>query len=714
VSFSPSAGLPPLTEQELDALRQVGRRWAEGPPDRRPADGPLPVDPGLGRYRPGATPTRFSRFAQVAMFQAEAPDELVATGPEPPGSPVARAFTRARRILLGPRLNSSAVVQERMPKLIALPVLSSDVLSSVAYGPEAMFTVLVLAGSGVLGLSLPIGAVLVLMMAALGLSYRQTIRAYPHGAGSYIVASDNLGPRLGLAAAAGLMMDYILTVSVSVAAGVDAVTSAEPRLAPFTVEFGVLVIALLLAGNLRGVRAAGRLFAAPTYAFFLAIALLLAFGLAQLAQRGFAATPPPRVAPAEGLGVLLVLRAFASGATSMTGTEAVSNAVPVFRPEEWRNARATLTVMIGLLVLMFTGLVLLFHLDGLVPRPSQTMLSQLGRLAFHNPVLYGYLQATTALVLLLAANTAFNDFPRLLYFMARDRYAPRAFLHLGDRLAFSNGIFALAVVAAVIFVAFHGRTQALIPLYAVGVFLAFTLSQAGMTVHWARHRGPRWRQSLVINAAGGFMSGLVLLIGAATKFVEGAWVVVLALPLLILLSLRIRRHYETVNAALALRPDAAPADGGRGQEMAQRPQDVQNLCVVPVVRLDLAGTRALAYAVSLRQPVLAVHVSPDEEEDDRFRRQWQTWGDQVELEIIVAPHRTIVPTLAHYIEALHAVRPDVTLTVIVPEIVVKRWWHQTLHSHTRQRLRRALGGLPGIVITSVPVHIPPKRAHRSS
>ncbi|WP_203916401.1 amino acid permease [Rugosimonospora africana] len=697
VTFSPSACLPPLTEHELEVLAEVGRQWAQAHRARVPREGGLPLDPELGRQRVTPQPSRFSRFAPVEMFRAEAPDELVATAREPPAPPRLRTQSRIRRVLLGPPLGSAAVVQERMRKLVGLPVLSSDLLSSVAYGPEAMLNVLVLAGSAALGLSLPIAAAIVVLMVTVGVSYRQTVRAYPHGAGSYIVASDNLGHRLGLAAAAGLMMDYILTVSVSVAAGVDAISSALPGLAPFAVPMGIVVIAVLLGGNLRGVRSAGRAFAAPTYAFVLGIALLLGFGAVQAARRGFAPVPAPKVAVTQALGVMLVLRAFASGATSMTGIEAVSNAVPVFKPPEWRNARTTLTWMISLLVVMFAGLMVLIHLQGVVPRPNQTVLSQLGRRTLPAGPLYAYLQATTALILLLAANTAFQDFPRLLFFMARDGFAPRPFLRMGDRLVFSNGILTLSVAATVLFIAFHGRTHSLIPLYAVGVFLAFTLSQAGMVRHWTRVRGPHWRKSLVINALGAVLSAVVLVTAAIAKFAEGAWVVVAAVPLLILLAVLIRRHYDAVGAATAAR--AVP-------EGAERPQELRHLSVVPVARLDLPSLHALAYAASLGQPVLAVHVSPDDEEDERFRQQWESWGDHVRLEIIVSPYRAVVPVLTGYLEALHLVRPDITLTVVLPEIVVSRWWERVLHGQLPPRLRRALRDLPGVVVTSVPLHVP--------
>ncbi|GAB3344192.1 APC family permease [Micromonospora halotolerans] len=697
---TPSAEFPPLSPPERVALGRIGERW------RAPRDGDLPADPTLVRSDRRPVPTRFGRLAPFEMFTVEKPDELVATErANLPGSRLGRASTRLRRALFGPPLSSAAVLYERMRKVIALPVLSSDLLSSVAYGPEAMLTVLVLAGTGALGVSLPLAAVLVVLMVAVGASYRQTIQAYPHGAGSYVVAGDNLGSLAGLAAAAGLMVDYVLTVSVSVAAGVNAVTSALPGFAAATVPLGVLVIAVLLAANLRGVRTAGNIFVLPTYAFVVAVLALLVVGYARAAGRGFAPVPPPELPAAEGLGLLLVLRAFSSGAVSMTGIEAVSNAVPAFRPPEWRNARATLGWMVFLLVLLFAGLTGLIRLEGLAPVPGETMLSQLGRVTFPTGPWYPLLQVATTLILLLAANTAFNGFPRLLFFMARAGHAPRRFLHMGDRLAFSNGMAALAVGAGVVFVAFGGHTQSLIPLYAVGVFLAFTLSQAGMVVHWRRHRGRGWRRRLAVNAVGATLSGLVLLTAAVSKFTEGAWVVVVAVPLLVLLFLRIHRHYATLNRALALHPPATappgPAGSAEGEEL---PQEVRHLVVVPVARLNRASLRALAYAASLGQPTLAVHIAPEESEADRFREQWRAWGDHLRLETIVSPYRAVIGPLAHYLEALHTTRPELTLTVIVPEVVLRRRWHRPLHSRTEQRLRAALRALPGVVVTSVPVH----------
>ncbi|MFE3071406.1 APC family permease [Streptomyces sp. NPDC059247] len=646
-----------------------------------------------------------------------------------------------------------------MRKLLALPVLSADALSSVAYGPEAMLGVLVLAGTAGLAYAFPVAGAIVFLMFAVGLSYRQTIRAYPHGGGSYIVASDNLGRMPGLVAAAGLMTDYILTVAVSIASGIAAITSAIPSLAPATVLLGVGAIVLLLAGNLRGIRQAGALFAAPTYVFVAAMFALIAYGLVDAAGRDFAPVPTPAPGVTETVGLLLVMRAFSSGATAMTGIEAISNAVPAFKPVEWRNARTTLTWMVTLLVVMFAGIVVLIHLTGVVPREQETMLSQLARLSFGTGWMYVVVQAATAAVLLLAANTAYNDFPRVLSLLARDGYAPRVFMRLGDRLAYSNGIVLLSLTAALVFVAFGGLTGALIPLYAVGVFLAFTLSQAGMVVHWWRLRDRHWRKSLFFNATGGLLSAVVFITAGISKFTSGAWVAVVAVVLFLLVTTWIRRHYDAARAALRLHPHlvelpaagpcgplsaspatptaepgpttegeegppeggdrpgakapqpgaTAPRRGGEasepGDEDEELPEEIRHLSVVALAALDLAGMRTLAYAASLQQPVLAVHIGLTEEEGRRFRDYWTLWGDHLPLEVVVSPYRAVVAPLVHYIEALHRQHPDLTVTVILPEIVTRRRRHQFLHSRTATRLRRALRPLPKIVITTVPFHL---------
>ncbi len=607
-----------------------------------------------------------------------------------------------------------------MGRLLALAVLSPDALSSVAYGPEAMMAILVLAGAGELKLSLPIGAALAVLMLSVGLGYRQVIRAYPHGGGSYIVAGDSLGRRWGLLAGAGLIVDYILTVAVSVAAGVAAVTSAIPALTSATVPIGLAMIVLLAAGNLRGVREAGAVFAPPTYLFVAAIALIVIVGLIKAASHGFQPVPAAPHRAVETLGVLLVLRAFASGATAMTGIEVISNAVPVFRPPEARHARQTLGVMIGLLISMFVGVVLVAHFDGAAPAGNQTVLSQIAHRSVGNGVLYGFVQVATTLVLLVAANSAFNGFPRLLYFMARDDFAPRLFLRMGDRLAFTNGVLVLAIPAALIYAAFGGQTTPLIPLFAIGVFLAFTLAQSGMVAHWWRHRDRGWRTALATNLLGAVLSAVVVVIAAITKLTQGAWVVIVLVPLIVIACQRVHAHYQQAREALTPRRATGEREGSIRvapprlaapvsellAEAQDDPSEVHSFAVVPVAVLDLASLHALAYAVSIGQPVLAVHVSPTDDEAERFHRAWQAWGDHLPLEVLISPYRATVAPLAAYIAALHRQRPDVTLTLVVPEIVVAKRWQRLLHNRIAARLRATLIAYEGIIITTVPFHLP--------
>ena len=716
-----SAQLPELDQSSLVALGDVGRRWDGCMPGREIWERALPVDPGLDFADPQRS--RSGRFVHIRTAEAETTgdDELEATVKAGQGdSQMGRAAYALRRVLIGPPLRDTAIAEERMGRALALAVLSPDALSSVAYGPEAMMAILVLAGASALKLSLPIGAALAVLMLSVGLGYRQVIRAYPHGGGSYIVASDALGPQWGLLAGAGLIVDYILTVAVSVAAGVAAVTSAIPSVAPATVPIGLGVIVLLAAGNLRGVRDAGAAFAAPTYLFVAAIALVVIAGLIKAASHGFHPIPPAPHRATETLGVLLVLRAFASGATAMTGIEVISNAVPVFRPPEAAHARQTLGVMVALLISMFVGVLLVAHFDGAAPGGGQTVLSQIAHRSVGGGVAYGFVQLATTLVLLVAANSAFNGFPRLLYFMARDSFAPRVFLRLGDRLAFSNGILVLAVPAALIYAAFGGQTEPLIPLFAIGVFLAFTLAQSGMVAHWWRHRERGWQAALATNLLGAVLSALVVVIATITKLAQGAWVVVVFVPLIVLAFRRVHAHYQRAREALTPRlqtgeqsspillapPRLASVASAHLAEAQDNPADVQSFAVVPIAALDLAALHALAYAASLGQPVLAVHVSPTEEEADRFERSWQAWGDHLPLEVVVSPYRATVAPLANYIAALHRQRLDVTLTLVVPEIVVAKPWQRILHNRIAARLRTSLIAYDGIVITTVPFHLP--------
>jgi amino acid transporter len=705
-TVTPDAEVPGLDEESLVALRDVGRHWTFRGTSEDPQ---LPVDPELGYAPDGAA--QAGRFVEIRSTRSRTEDELEAT-PEAGfrDSALGRAEFAARRLLIGPPLRSSAVAEERMGRLMALSVLAPDALSSVAYGPEAMLAILVLAGSSELKLSLPIAAVLVVLMISVGLGYRQVIRAYPHGGGSYIVASKNLGPRWGLVAGAGLIVDYTLTVAVSVAAGVAAVMSAFPEAASATVPIGLGVIAALVLANLRGVTSSGWLFAVPSYMFVAAIALIVTIGLIKSASHGFQPMAPVPKPATQAVGLLLILRAFSSGATAMTGIEVVSNAVSEFKPPQAENARRTLSVMITMLVLMFIGVIVVAHLDGATPG-EQTVLSQIAHRSVGTGLLYGYVQLATTLVLLIAANSAVNGFPRLLYVMARDGYAPRGFLHMGDRLAFSVGIAVLAVPAAALYVGFGGKTEPLIPLFAVGVFVAFTLAQSAMVVFWRRHRTGQWRRRLTINLVGALLSAVVTVVAAITKFTSGAWVVVLLIPLIVLCCLRVNRHYELARDALRPRPEGNPSDmrarstAGDIAEGQESPSEIAHLLVVPVAVLDLAALRALAYAASLDLPILAVHIAVSREEDARFRDAWRAWGDHVRLEVVTSPYRATAAPLANYIAALHRERPDVTVTVVVPELITKRRWQRLLHHRTAQRLSKMLIHYDGIAVTSVPFHL---------
>jgi len=715
-TVTPDAQLPALDHRQIEALRAVGRQWSGVTRSRES----LPVDPSLRFLH--AEDAFAGRFLRIRSARGDAGDELEVDLTADPESRLGRIAVAIKQRVVGPPLRSTALAEERMGKLLALPVLSPDALSSVAYGPEAMMAILVLAGSSRLGLSLPIGAVLVVLMISVSLGYRQVIRAYPHGGGSYIVARHELGPNWGLLAGAGLILDYILTVAVSVAAGVAAVTSALPSLTSATVPIGLAMILLLVLANLRGARDAGALFAAPTYMFVLSIALVVVVGLIKSAGHGFPTIAPPAHHATEALGVLLILRAFSSGATAMTGIEVISNAVPVFKPPEADNARTTLSWMVFLLVAMFVGVLVVAHLDGASPG-NTTVLSQIAHDTVGGGVLYAFVQISTTLILLIAANSAVNGFPRLLYFMARDGYVPRLFLHMGDRLAFSSGIIVLAIPAAFLYVVFNGRTEPLIPLFAIGVFVAFTLAQSAMVAHWWSDRGQGWRRALLTNLVGAVLSGGVVLIAAATKFAAGAWIVVILIPVIVVGCRRIRRYYRHASRALALHPDeeaatpheaaddtapepVSPQPVPTGLETEDCPDEVRHLAVVPIAVLDRAALRALAYAASMEIPTLALHVSPSKDEAERFERYWRAWGSHLPLEVLVSPYRSTLPPLANYIEALHDERPDITLTVVVPELIPKHRWQLVLQNHVASRLRRMLIRSPGIVITSVPFHLP--------
>lgn len=658
--------------------------------------------------RPGNRYVRVCRI-QSEDFERDEPGHLVAK-PESMAArgPVGKAFTRVKRTVIGAPLTTAAAAHERLTKVKALAVLSSDALSSVAYATEEILHVLLLAGLGALALSLPIGAAIVALLIIVGVSYRQTIKAYPNGGGSYIVAKDNLGERPALTAGAALLFGYVVTVSVSIAAGVAALVSAVPQLQSYRIALGLGFILLVTLLNLRGIRESGSIFAVPTYLFLLGMAIMLALGLARTAANGFVPVPP--VAPAgdpvgatQTVGILLLLTAFSRGCAALTGVEAISDGVPAFQPPEWRNARTTLTWMVTILAVMFAGITFLAYQFGIVPMDVEhtgnyeTVVSQIARSVFGGAnVAYYYIQFATLAILILAANTAYSDFPRLAYFLARDGYLPRQFTFRGDRLAFTTGIVTLGTLSGLMLAGFGGETSRMIPLYAVGVFTAFTLSQAGMVSRWLRLKEPGWRAGLAINIVGVTTTGLVAIVVGLTNFTKGAWVVLFLIPVLIYMFRSIHRHYD----------DAA-------EELeAQTPlhaTEIQHTVVVPVSAINRVALQTIAYARSISDNVTAVHVTDDEEAIKKIRHDWKRLEGDVPLVIIESPYRALVGPLLAYIDEIDRQRPDDTLTVVLPEFVASHWWEQILHNQTALRIKAALLFRPGTVVTSVPYHLHRKR-----
>lgn len=650
--------------------------------------------------RPG---DRFVRVIQNPKFLRTGRGILTVTPrAEEPTTFTGRAWDRIKRILIGAPLASDRAAHERLTKLKALAVLSSDALSSVAYAPEEILRALLLAGVAALSFSLPIAGAIVALMVIVGFSYSQTIRAYPNGGGSYSVASENLGTLAGLTAGAALMVGYVLTVAVSVAAGVAAIISAIPSLDRWRIELGVAFILFVTLANLRGVRESGTIFSVPTYVFVISMYGLIGFGLYKVLTGDLPATPPIGEA-ATGAGqavtLFLLLRAFAAGCAAMTGTEAISNGVPAFQPPEWKNARTTLVAMVALLGSMFFGLTYLVDRFHVIPQETgdQTVISMLARAVLGSADwAYYVIQASTALILILAANTAFADFPRLSSIMARDRFIPHQFEFRGDRLAFSNGILVLGAICMALLAAFGGDTHALIPLYAVGVFLAFTMSQSGMVLHWWRLRERGWRRSMIINAVGAVTTAIVTLVVAAVRFREGAWIVVVILPLLVLLFKAIHRHY--VKATEELNPETP----------LTAPQIRHNI-IVPVASLNRVALQTLAYARSISPNVTAVHVSTSHEDTEEVQRDWEEaerlHGDLGSLVVIESPYRSLVGPLLAYIDEVDRRDPNDTLTVVLPEFVARHWWEHLLHNQTALRLKAQLLFRPGTVVASVPYHL---------
>ncbi|HEY0605136.1 MAG TPA: APC family permease [Herpetosiphonaceae bacterium] len=611
-------------------------------------------------------------------------------------------FSELKRFVIGSPIETARQTHERLSKKVALAVFSSDALSSVAYATEEILHILVLGGIAALSLSLPVAAGIAILLVVVSFSYRQTIKAYPHGGGSYIVAKDNLGVLPSLTAGAGLLVGYVLTVAVSLSAGVSAIVSALPQLDAYRVPMALVFVLLLTLTNLRGLRESGIIFSIPTYAFLATIFTLLIVG----SYRFLTGTIVPvnstehvvsAQAVAETIGILFIMKAFAAGCTALTGIEAISDGVPAFKKPEWVNARATLTIMAGLLTIMFLGITFLAQQYlALPPEPGnpETVLSQIGRGVFGGRGLpYSVLQAATATILILAANTAYADFPRLLSFLARDRYMPRQFASLGDRLVFSNGIIVLAVAASVLIVIFNATVTALIPLYAGGVFISFTIAQTGMVQRWRRLREAGWQRGMLINGIGAFTTFVVAIVVISQKFLLGAWILLLLLPAIIAMFLAIHRHYVIAAEQLSL-------------EGLEPPPPLRNTVVVPVSTLHRGVVNALKYAESIAPGnVIAVHVAMDEEQTAKLRAKWAKWGGTTQLIVLDSPYRSLVRPLIRYLDEVDRQWNNDIITVVLPEFVPARWWHALLHNQTALMIKGALLFRKNRVVTSVPYRL---------
>lgn len=604
-----------------------------------------------------------------------------------------------RRFLIGDPLSTSQMMHERLTKIKALAVFASDALSSTAYATEEMMLILILAGSGAAHLAWPLAIAIAVLLAIVASSYNQTIHAYPNGGGSYIVSHDNLGQLPGLTAAASILTDYVLTVSVSVSAGVAALTSMVPALYPHRVLLCLAFIGLITILNLRGVRESGTIFAIPTY-FFLVIAIMLVVvGLYKWIAAGFPEPQPSQIAypVTHSLTLFLILRAFSSGCAALTGVEAISDGVPAFKRPEAKNAATTLTAMAALLITLFLGVTFLARQYGVVPNEitHETLVSQLGRAILGSDTLpYYLLQAATTLILVLAANTSFADFPRLSSILARDRYMPNQFAYIGDRLAFSTGIIVLATLSSLLIILFGGETTRLIPLYALGVFLAFTLSQAGMVARWRRLKGKNWQIKALINGIGASATGIVLVIFAVTKFMDGAWIVIIWIPLFISFFLAVRRHYTSVAKQLSLEAYGEP------------PHITDNKVIILIGDVHRAVLAALHYAQSISTDVTAVYVETDPSRTSRIQEKWDTWGGGTPLEVIPSPYRSIIQPLVAYVDRINdQTRPDQVVTIVLPQFVVRRGWQGLLHNQTALLIHMAFLFQREVIVVDVPYHL---------
>lgn len=640
-----------------------------------------------------------------------------------PGADASRARREAggpprpswRTWLFGRPLSTADAPHQAIGKAVGLAVFSSDALSSTAYATQEILIILAMGGAAALSFVVPISVAIVVLLAIVTFSYEQTIHAYPGGGGAYIVARDNLGELAAQVAGAALLMDYILTVAVSISSGVAQVTSAFPSLFRLRVEIAVLFVAFVMIVNLRGVKESGAVFAVPTYFFvgmmFLTVGTALARRL--LGTLGPVPDPPPlEIEPTRAIGLFLLLHAFSSGTTALTGVEAISNGIPAFKEPRSRNAGITLLWMSGILGTLFLGISFLARAIQAVPSERETVISQLARAAFEGrgPLYLATIGATT-LILVMAANTAYADFPRLAALQAADGYLPRQLTYRGSRLVFSRGIVVLALVASLLVVVFDASVTGLIPLYAIGVFLSFTLSQSGMARRWwksgrlapgeslpekgslVRH-DPRWAAKMAVNGFGTALTAVVTVVFAVTKFRDGAWVVLIVIPALVVAFYAVHRHYRHLARRLSLERYGPPARVDR------------HVVILPIGGVHRGVVAGLTYARALSEDVTAVYVSTDAAEAEAVERKWGLWGGGVRLVVVDSPYRLLVEPLVDYIRQVAVRRqPNEVITVVVPQFVPRRQWHNALHAQTAMMLRLALVFEPGVVITSVPYQV---------
>lgn len=616
------------------------------------------------------------------------------------------------KLFIGKRLATADSAHQTIGKIVGLAVFSSDALSSVAYGPQELMMILIAAGSGALGLSLPIVVAIVVLLFLLTLSYQQTIHAYPGGGGAYIVARDNLGELPAVTAGAALLTDYILTVAVSISSGVAQITSAFPNLFAYRVWISVGMILLIMLINLRGVKESGITFAIPTYFFLGMVYLMVICGFIQFFTGNLAQVVNPPVVDlsfVQPVTVFLVLRAFANGTTSLTGVEAISNGITAFKEPRSANAAKTLLWMAVILGSLLLSMTFLAHRIGAVPADGETLVSQVARTVFGGrSLLYLLFISSTTIILMMAANTAYADFPRLGALEAADGFLPRQLNTRGSRLVFSRGIITLAVISSLLVIIFQASVTKLIPLYAIGVFLSFTLSQTGMARRWWKsgHLKPEveikeqgsilrfesgWKLKMILNSLGAICTLLVMIIFAITKFHDGAWVVVVLTPVLVIIFFSIHYHYKHVAARLSLE-NHLPRRGIN-----------RNRVIIPIASVHRGSLEAIRYAKTLSDDITAIHVNIDPNDKEKIEGKWYLWGEGIRLVMLNSPYRLFIEPFVEYIEHLeHGLKPDDMITIIVPQFLPKHWWERFLHARTAEALRKVLLNRKDIVITEVP------------